>query len=240
MYRRKRIRYDRKKGGCKMKTIADMEAAWQAQIPNVQTATFGMGCFWSPDARFGAIPGVVRTRVGFAGGTVNKPTYRQMGDHTETVQIDFDPSIFSFERMIRTFWAHHTSTHRVTYKERQYMSILFYHNQEQKRTINKVKKELEAERKETIETEIQPFTAFTLAEPRHQKYHLKRFKKAADMLTRSFPSEACFMNSTVIARLNGFVKEYSTLQTIIEEMMLWDMSDSEQDELVQMIRNIRW
>ncbi|WP_046178404.1 peptide-methionine (S)-S-oxide reductase MsrA [Domibacillus tundrae] len=223
-----------------MKTIADFEAEWQARIPNIQTATLGMGCFWSPDARFGAMPGVIRTRVGFAGGTTHEPVYRQMGDHTETVQIDFDPSLLSFEDIIRTFWAHHTSTHRVTYRERQYMSILFYHDQQQKQTIDKVKKELELERKETIETEIQPFTAFILAEDRHQKYHLKRFKQAAGMLETSFPSEASFMNSTLIARLNGFVKEFGTLQNIHQEIKLWNIPDSSRHILLDMMQKIRW
>ncbi len=63
---------------------------------DLQTATLGMGCFWSPDALFGQLPGVIRTRVGYAGGTSAEPTYRQMGDHTETLQIDFDPQIIKF------------------------------------------------------------------------------------------------------------------------------------------------
>ncbi|WP_046174158.1 peptide-methionine (S)-S-oxide reductase MsrA [Domibacillus indicus] len=223
-----------------MKTTAEIEAVWQAGIPDIQTATFGMGCFWSPDARFGAMPGVIRTRTGFAGGTASNPAYRNMGDHTETVQIDFDPSILSFEHIIRTFWANHTSTHRVTYKERQYMSLLLYHGKEQKQVIERVKKELEEERQESIETEIQPYAEFYPAEDRHQKYHVKRFKKAADMLRIHYPSEEAFTNSTVIARLNGFVKEHGTLQQIMKEIHSWDMPESSRDRLAELIKQIRW
>ena len=57
------------------------------------TATFGLGCFWGPDARFGAMEGVVRTRVGYAGGTTPEPTYHDLGDHTEAVQVEYDPTV---------------------------------------------------------------------------------------------------------------------------------------------------
>ena len=56
-----------------------------------ETATFGLGCFWGPDGRFGALEGVVRTRVGYAGGTRTDPSYHALGDHTEVLQVDFDP-----------------------------------------------------------------------------------------------------------------------------------------------------
>ncbi|WP_268796131.1 peptide-methionine (S)-S-oxide reductase [Paenibacillus sp. Soil724D2] len=57
---------------------------------NIQTLTLGMGCFWSTDALFGQITGIIRTCVGFAGGTKDNPTYEQLGDQTETVEMDFD------------------------------------------------------------------------------------------------------------------------------------------------------
>ena len=54
-------------------------------------ATFSMGCFWGPDSIFGAVPGVIRTKVGYAGGSRKDPTYHKLGDHTETVQMTYDP-----------------------------------------------------------------------------------------------------------------------------------------------------
>ncbi|WP_245796393.1 peptide-methionine (S)-S-oxide reductase [Domibacillus antri] len=105
-----------------------IEGEWQSHLLKVETATFGMGCFWGADARFGSLPGVISTRVGFAGGLRENPTYRHMGDHTETLQVDFDPAALSFEKILRIFGGNHTSTNRVNDKERQYMSLLFYHD----------------------------------------------------------------------------------------------------------------
>ena len=75
----------------------------QAEIPydqkmnevETETATFALGCFWGPDASFGALEGVVRTRVGYAGGSSENPTYEMIGDHTETIEIDYDPEVIS-------------------------------------------------------------------------------------------------------------------------------------------------
>lgn len=223
-----------------MSAIAEIEAKNQEATLDLQTATFGMGCFWSPDARFGALPGVIRTRTGFAGGTTASPSYRNMGDHTETVQVDFDPSILSFENILRVFWAHHTSTNRTDYGERQYLSLLFYHDEQQKQAIERVKQELEDERNERIETEIGPFTAFTQAEERHQKYYLKRFKRAAEELSVHFALPDSFTDSTLTARLNGFVREYTTLDKIGEEIQIWNASEQSKKQLAAFIRSLRW
>ena len=74
---------------------ADAEALAPAET---EAATFGMGCFWGRDARFGAIPGVVRTRVGYAGGTEPEPSYYSLGDHTEVVQVEYDPDALEIGR----------------------------------------------------------------------------------------------------------------------------------------------
>src|SRR4051812_14157562 len=83
------------------------------------TATFAMGCFWSPDARFGSTPGVVRTRVGYTGGELPDPTYAKLGDHTETIQLDYDPARISYEELLQIFWTGHNPVKRVW--GRQYM-----------------------------------------------------------------------------------------------------------------------
>ena len=77
---------------------------------NIETATFALGCFWSPDARFGVVPGVVRTRVGYAGGNTQNPSYHDLGGHTESIQIDYDPTQTSYKTMLELFWANHTPT----------------------------------------------------------------------------------------------------------------------------------
>jgi len=65
-----------------------------------ETATFGVGCFWGPDAQFGALDGVVCTRVGYAGGTKTDPTYHSLGDQTEVFQLDFDPDVISYSDLL--------------------------------------------------------------------------------------------------------------------------------------------
>jgi hypothetical protein len=102
----------------------NMSKNFDMQTTNVQTATLGMGWFWGPDARFGHLSGVIRTRVGFSGGTTPSPTYRNIGNHTETLEIDFDPTIISYEEILDIFWKNHNPLRVNDYKGRQYMSLL--------------------------------------------------------------------------------------------------------------------
>jgi peptide-methionine (S)-S-oxide reductase len=94
------------------------------------TATFGMGCFWGPDARFGAVDGVVRTRVGYAGGTDPDPSYYSLGDHTEVVQVEYDPDALAYEDLLEVFWANH-DPFSSPYK-RQYRGVALAHDDAQR------------------------------------------------------------------------------------------------------------
>lgn len=205
----------------------------------LETATFGMGCFWGPEARFGSFPGVIRTRVGFAGGTAQEPTYRNMGDHTETVEIDFDPAIISFETVLKEFWRNHYPN-RDNYKGRQYISLLRYRGQQQKRTIDRVKKEMEQELGEEIETEIEEFRDFTLAEDRHQKYYLKRYPKALEQLQDLYLEPGQLAGSTFAARLNGFVKGFGTRAALKEEIAGWDINQESRTLLIAKLMEMKW
>lgn len=108
---------------------------------HTETATLAMGCFWGPEALFGALPGVVRTRTGYAGGTASDPTYRHMGDHTETVEVDFDPAVLAYDDILRVFWNGHRPENINSYKGRQYQSMLLYRSPEQKDAIERVLEE---------------------------------------------------------------------------------------------------
>ena len=88
------------------------------------------------------MPGVVRTRVGYAGGTTQNPSYRSIGDHSEAIQIDYDPTRVSYEELLNVFWASHSPT--VQPWARQYMSMILYHNAKQKRLALKTKAQEEA------------------------------------------------------------------------------------------------
>jgi len=80
---------------------------------DTETATFALGCFWGPDASFGALEGVVRTRVGYAGGDKNNPTYKMIGDHTETIEIDMIQKLFLTVNYLKSFLPVMTLTDRL-------------------------------------------------------------------------------------------------------------------------------
>lgn len=218
-------------------TIETIEQALRSS--DYETATFGMGCFWGPEARFGSLPGVLRTRVGFAGGTTPSPTYRQMGDHTETVEVDFDPNILGYEDILRRFWRNHYPN-RDNYKGRQYISLLRYHNPQQKEKIEKIKKEMEQEIGEAIETEIDSYTNFILAEDRHQKYYLKRYPKALDQLEPLYPDLNLLVDSTFAARLNGFVKGYGNRTDLKQEIAGWRIEEDYREMLIEQLMRMKW
>lgn len=204
-----------------------------------ETITFGMGCFWTPESRFGAVRGVINTRVGYAGGTTENPTYRTIGDHTETLQVDYDPQAVTYEELLRLFWHNHYPN-RDEYKGRQYISLLRYHSDRQKELIKLVKSEMEEELGESIETEIAPFENFTLAEQRHQKYYLKRYPKALDQLKDLVENEDMLLTSTFAARLNGFVKGFVTRDALTEEIAEWPIESSARTVFVKRLMSMKW
>ena len=133
----------------------------------MQIATFALGCFWGPDDYFSKLKGVIKTRAGYAGGTKKNPSYHDLGDHTETIEITFDPKIISFEELLKHFWKEHDPTAQVV---TQYKSAIFYQNEEQKKIAEKSKQAIEKKLGRKVATEIQKAGAFYQAEEYHQKY----------------------------------------------------------------------
>ncbi len=146
----------------------------------MDTATFGAGCFWCVEAQFQLLEGVESVTSGFAGGTVKNPAYREVCNgntgHAEVCNIVYDPSKISYDEMLAAFW----KTHDPTQLNRQgndvgtqYRSVIFYHNEEQKRLAEKYKKEINESNAygKPIVTEISPFTVFYKAEDYHQDYY---------------------------------------------------------------------
>lgn len=220
-------------------TIQTIEQGLEAPLENVETATLGMGCFWGPEARFGSMPGVLRTRVGFSGGTAPSPSYRKMGDHTETVEVDFNPNLISYEEILLHFWRNHYPN-RDNYKGRQYISLIRFHGPAQEQAVQKVKRQMELEIGEEIETDIAPFTGFTAAEERHQKYYLKRYPKALEQLTPLYPDPQLLADSTFAARLNGFVKGFGNREDLKLEITGWNIAPEYQEILISKLMNMKW
>lgn len=207
---------------------------------HIETATLAMGCFWGPEALFGSLPGVVRTRTGFAGGTTLEPTYRHMGDHTETVEVEFDPAVLTYEEILHIFWNNHNPKNINGYKGRQYQSMLLYRSSEQKEAIERVLVELHASGKEKPATEVHPFSVFYPAEEKHQKYYLKRHPDAVEKLLGLYSTISEMDRSTLAARLNGLAKGYANRSGIVEEVKHWPLPEPERERIIGRVKEIRW
>ena len=152
---------------------------------------------------------MVRTRVGYAGGTKEAaPTYHNLGDHTETIQIDYDPSQVSYSDLLDIFWRNHDPSARAWSK--QYMAAVFYHTDEQKKLAEESREREASKREKRIQTQILPFTAFYRAEEYHQKYRLRRERNLLQEFERIYPAADDLVDSTAAARVNGYLGGYGT------------------------------
>ncbi|NTU43387.1 MAG: peptide-methionine (S)-S-oxide reductase MsrA [Nitrospirales bacterium] len=144
-----------------------------------ELATLAAGCFWCVEAVFRELEGVEKVVSGYAGGSVPDPTYEQVctgtTGHAEAVQITFDPEAISYEEILTVFWKTHdptTCNRQGADVGSQYRSAIFYHSEEQRRTAESSKRDMDSSGlyKSPIVTEIVPFTVFYRAEGYHQEY----------------------------------------------------------------------
>lgn len=165
-----------------------------------ETATFALGCFWGPDSQFGAMDGVVRTRVGYAGGTNVDPAYRALGDHTEVFQVDYDPEELTYADLLGVVFDNHTPDHQTG--KRQYQNVVFYDSESQREALETY---LDANGMDadSIETRIERLDRFYLAEGYHQKYHLKSKQSLLDPFEESSYNDEAIRESPAAAKLNG-------------------------------------
>lgn len=146
----------------------------------LQEATFGAGCFWCVEAVFEELKGVRKVVAGYAGGHVEDPTYRQVTTgttgHAEVARLTYDPSVITYRQLLTVFW----HTHNPTTLNRQgadvgpqYRSVIFFHNDEQKKIAEKSLKETDASDlwEDPIVTEIEPLSNYSRAENYHQNYY---------------------------------------------------------------------
>jgi peptide-methionine (S)-S-oxide reductase len=153
-----------------------------AQKPTLAKATFAAGCFWCTEEAMDQVPGVVSTTSGYMGGTTKNPTYEQVSTgrtgHTEVVDVVYDPTKVSYERLLEQFWLNHDPT----VKDRQfcdagsqYRPEIFYHDDEQKRLAEASKAKWEKAKpfRQPILTPITKASEFWRAEDYHQDYYIK-------------------------------------------------------------------
>ena len=185
--------------------VTDLRIDREALPPTkTQTATFGMGCFWDPEARFGAIAGVVRTRVGYAGGTTPDPGYHSLGDHTEVIQIEYDPSALTYADLLAVFWAGHQP--RTPAPKRQYRSVILVDGETQRAAAERSHAAFADQGHGSVETTIEPLETFHRAEAYHQKYELRSTPIVGDAIVERYGEH--LLNSTAAARLNGYLAGY--------------------------------
>jgi len=175
---------------------------------------------------------VIRTRVGYAGGSKDNPTYYNLGDHTETVQIDYDPTIISYEELLEVFWSSHNPARPSL--SVQYKSIIFYHDDEQKRLALESKSRREAELNKPILTEIVPYSRFYLAEDYHQKYYLNNVPDLKKEMAAIYPDVNDFVNSTAVARVNGYVGGNGDIEILRQEIDGYGLSSAAKQRLLAM------
>ena len=148
----------------------------------MEKAIFACGCFWGVESTFSKLEGVISTACGYTGGRTENPTYKEVCNentyHTEAVLVEFDPSKISYEKLVNIFFKMHDPT---TLNRQgpdvgsQYRSAIFYENDSQKQTAEKIKKELDNSKiyKKPIVTQIALASIFYRAEEYHQKYFKK-------------------------------------------------------------------
>lgn len=146
----------------------------------LETATFAGGCFWCMELPFGELDGVVSTRVGYTGGHKENPSYEEVcagtTGHAEAVEVLYDPSGISYEKLLDVFWMNidpTTLNKQFTDVGTQYRTAIFYHDENQRTLAEASKARLERSGRyeKPIVTEIGPATNFYVAEEYHQEYH---------------------------------------------------------------------
>lgn len=149
---------------------------------NSQIATFAAGCFWGIEANFLKLKGVIDTRVGYTGGHVPEPDYRQVctdtTGHAEAVRVEFDANVISYEELLKEFWQMHdptTPNRQGPDYGSQYRSAVFYHDKAHKEAAELMRSELQELKQYDykIVTEIVPAGEFYEAEEYHQRYYQK-------------------------------------------------------------------
>jgi len=165
---------------------------------------------------------------------VENPTYYQLGDHTETLQVDYDPTQISYKEILDLFWDGHNPTG--PQYTRQYISIIFYHDEDQEKVGLESKEAREKVLGAEINTLIIPYTHFYLAEDYHQKYFLQGDSSLSSEVKGYFEEFQEFVNSTAAARLNGIVGGYANPELLESELSEYGLSDSGMNNLQRYIK----
>ena len=169
---------------------------------------------------------MVRTRVGYAGGTTPHPTYTNIGDHAEAIEIEYDPAVIGYQDLLGIFWQAHDPNYR-SYT-RQYRGVILWSGDEQRRLAEKSAPRGAA-------TAIEPLVSFTPAEDYHQKYYLRSSAEIASAFHRIYPNERDFAASTAAARVNGYLGGHGGPERLAEEAENLGLTGAARAELERIV-----
>jgi len=167
---------------------------------------------------------VWRTRVGYAGGTTPTPTYRRIGDHTESFEVDFDPTVVGYEDLLQLFWSAHDPTSG-SYST-QYASRILAHDEHQLAIARASRDRLEAVLRRPVLTRIELLDRFYPAEDYHQKYRLRNTAQLMREFRAMYPAESDFVASTAAARVNGYLDGAGACDQLTLELDRLGLSES--------------
>lgn len=171
--------------------------------------------------------------MGYAGGTTTNPGYHDLGDHSETVQIDFDPSRISYKELLDIFWKSHNPT-RSSWS-RQYRQAIFYHNEQQRKVAMESRDQLASETKGRIATALEPYSGFYIAEDYHQKHSLRSYPEIMREFGAMFPDTKRLINSTAVARVNGYLGGYGSCTSLKGEIEGFGLSQKAKERLTSVV-----
>ncbi len=171
-----------------------------------EATTVALGCFWGVEAAFGALDGVVRTTVGFAGGQSAAPTYATIGDHAEAVQVEYDPDRLRYTALLDRFWSVFDPT--LTPAKRRYQPLLVPQNPEQMDHARASRADAVAQDERAGRVEIVDDGDFCAAALRHQKHVLRRYDDVTAALRARLPGERALARSPAATLATGYIGGY--------------------------------
>jgi len=189
-------------GNAEKKEAASIERSYQPKELKGSIFTCATGWFWTPDGKLGAIKGILKTRVGYAGGQAKNPSYENMQDHTESIQLEYDTNVISFEQLFEIFLTLHNPCSNAW--SVQYSSAFYYNNEAEKLHAEKKFAEVAQRKKKEVNTLLKPYEGLKVAEDYHQKYYFRQ----NSVLTRLFPlSDEEILDSAIVMKLNSICSE---------------------------------
>lgn len=203
------------------------------RVNKLETATLALGWFWTPEAQLGLTDGIIKTRVGYAGGTKENPSYHNLGDHTEAIEVDFDPNIITYSEILDWYFSN-PNTCRVSYST-QYDSIIFYRDENQKSIAVSKKEEYSEKYSIKLPVRVKAYEKFYLAENYHQKYYLQLVKDVFNEYKSIYPNLIDFTNSTATMMVNSYIKGRGTIDMLKKDINKLGLSDKGKHTLLEIV-----